>query len=117
MTEDVQAIETVVFFRFDGAVLRSGQLPKIDSSREYDQFQFVEECAGQVPRELVRALRAAPEFPERIITVYDPESGKMQAKWDYEGVLQRPDDTYGRARDRWIADMGGDSIFRSNAGS
>jgi len=59
----------------------------------------------------VDALRASGRVPERIITTHHPSGELTASQWDYEGVLENPEESYGQARDRWIRQMGGKPIF------
>ena len=108
-----EAIETALFFRFNGTFCSHSKIGEVDTSREYDPHGLLAEFEDEVEFELVDALREGPDFPERIITVYNPQSGELDSEWDYEDVLDPNDDrdTYGKARDRWIKQMGGKPVF------
>ena len=106
-----EVIETTPFFRYKGRMYNHGEIGEADTSREYDPWQLLDQFEDDVEFELVNACRAAGAVPERIITTYDPHTGDLESQWDYEGVKIGDDDTYGRARDRWIRSMGGKPIF------
>ena len=105
-----EAIETAPFFRHQGDFVDHGDLAEMDPDGDHDQFELMRSFKT-TGLKLVRACRAAGAVPERIITTYDPQTGDLESQWDYEGVKIGEDDTYGRARDRWIRSMGGKPIF------
>ena len=106
-----EAIETSPFFRFEARMVNHGEIGQLDSSREYDPWGLLDAIDMDVEQELVQACREAGAVPERIITVYNVDTGELDSQWDYEGVLQGEDDTHGRAMDRWIRSMGGQPIY------
>ncbi|MBO1031145.1 hypothetical protein IPV09_07325 [Tessaracoccus sp. SD287] len=100
------------FFRLHDEFYNHGDLEAADPSNDYDHEALVEEIADtNTDVELVQACRAAGAVPERIITVYNPQSGELESQWDYEGVLLDDGDNTGRALDRWIRTMGGKTIY------
>ena len=69
-----EAIETIPFFRFQWQVVNHGQIGDLDNSREYDQWELLDQIDVNVEQELISACREAGAVPERIITVFKPES-------------------------------------------
>lgn len=99
------------FFRLHDGFYNHGDIEHADPDHDYDHEALVDEIADtDTDVDLVQACRAADAVPERIITVYDPESGELESQWDYEGVLLGEGDNTGRALDRWIRTMGGKTI-------
>ncbi|MGA4508502.1 hypothetical protein ACQB6R_09575 [Propionibacteriaceae bacterium G1746] len=108
------AFETITshpFFRLNDQFVNHGELEAADPDHEHDAWALVDEIADtSTDLELVQACRDTGSVPQRIISVYDPESGELSASWDYEDVLQGEDDNSARALDRWIITMGGKPI-------
>lgn len=108
---DNDIIETAPFFRYQGQLRNHGDIAQADTSRAYDPWALLDAFEDEVEVELLDALRAYGEVPQRIITIYNPIEGGLDSEWDYEGVLTGPEDSYGLARDRWIQSLGGTPLL------
>lgn len=109
---DGHSIEAAWFFDTTDGFVGAKKLAEVLGVAEESNVSLGRGCRGERMAFMRALIDAGVEIPARIVTDYDPHAGRMAAAWEYaDDVLTGPDDTAGRARDRWIVAHGGQAIL------